>query len=85
MVYKTTRWRCDKCRRSYSSYDAAEDCEIGHIVAECTKPGWLKEALLRDSGSDRDGKDAPKSAAECEASQSGAKRIAQNQPGQSHD
>lgn len=32
MVHETVRFHCDKCRKDFSSHDAAYDCEIGHIT-----------------------------------------------------
>lgn len=72
MVRRTIRFRCEKCRKGYPSYDEAWDCELWHITQDAID-GFEKrlECIFRDRVSDRYGEDAPKSAAEGEASQSG--------------
>ncbi len=34
MVQRVTRFRCEKCRRSFRDYEEARDCELDHITAD---------------------------------------------------
>lgn len=34
MVYRTVSFRCGKCRKRFSTWDEASDCELDHIVSE---------------------------------------------------
>lgn len=45
MVHRIVRFRCDECRKRYSSYDEAYGCEIGHITD--TAISNAKEAISR--------------------------------------